>query len=283
MLDLGAIDRIERATGGAATSVWRVDVGARRYALRVFQAHEVHVLEREMMVMAAAGRGRVPVPRVHAAGTYDERPALLLEWCNGQPLFDSLTRRPRDVFRLGVAFGELQRALHRVAAPADLRATWIDWPSAAEPALAARLRTLNLRADRLLHLDFHLLNVLADHLRPTAILDWTNAHAGDPRADVARTATILRLMPRVLKQSAMARLGSLTFELAWRRGYGGFGEDMAPFYAWAGGAMLSDLAGRVPPDALEPVHRWTHAWRRRSHLPSCVADPWIEYFWCWPP
>ena len=91
----------------------------------------------------------------------------------------------------------------------------------------------------MLHLDFHLLNVLADDLTPTAILDWTNAHAGDPRADVARTATILRLMPRVLKQSAMARLGSLAFELAWRRGYGAFGEDMAPFYAWAGGAMLS--------------------------------------------
>jgi aminoglycoside phosphotransferase (APT) family kinase protein len=267
VLDLGAVDRIKRATGGAATSVWLVDVGARRYALRVFKAHEVHVLKRELTVMAAAGQGGVPVPRVHAAGTHDERPALLLEWCNGQPLFDSLSRRPRHVFRLGVAFGELQRALHRVAAPADLRATWIDWPSAAEPALAARLRALDLRGDRLLHLDFHPLNVLADQFTPTAILDWTNAHAGDARADVARTATILRLMPRVLKQSPMARLGSLVFELAWRRGYGAFGDDMAPFYAWAGGAMLSDLAGRFPPDALGPVQRWTRAWRQRSHLP----------------
>jgi aminoglycoside phosphotransferase (APT) family kinase protein len=267
VLDLRAVDRIERATGGAATSVWRVEVGARRYALRVFQAHQRHVLDRELVAMAAARRGGVPVPRVHAVGTYDERPALLLEWCNGQPLVESLTRRPRNVFRLGVAFGEWHRSVHGVAAPTDLRGTWIDWPSAAEPSLAAQLRTLDLRVDRLLHLDFHLLNVLADDFTPTAILDWTNAHAGDPRADVARTATILRLMPRVLKQSATARLGSLLFELAWRRGYGAFGEDMAPFYAWAGGAMLSDLAGRFPPDALEPVQRWTRGWRQRSHLP----------------
>src|SRR5438132_39917 len=41
----------------------------------------------------------------------------------------------------------------------------------------------------LLHLDYHLLNVMTDRSRVTGVLDWTNARAGDPRADLARTFT----------------------------------------------------------------------------------------------
>ena len=130
MLDLGAIDRIERATGGAATSVWRVDVGARRYALRVFQAHERHVLDRELMAMAAARRGGVPVPRVHAVGTYDERPALLLEWCNGQPLC-----RIADPPTASMSFASASRSANCIA-----RCTaWRRRPIYARPGSTGRL------------------------------------------------------------------------------------------------------------------------------------------------
>jgi aminoglycoside phosphotransferase (APT) family kinase protein len=268
VLDLAALDRREPVTGGAATSVWRIEAGRSHYALRVFRAHERHVLEREQVAMRCARAAGLPVPRVFAIGTFDARPAQLIEWCRGRTMLDLLQRRPSDAVTAGLAFGRLQARLHRVTAPAGLRSQWIDWPAAAEPALAARLRGLSVVPDRLLHLDFHPLNVLVEGATPSALLDWTNAHAGDPRADVARTATILRLMPRVLGQSVGIRIGGLVVELAWRAGYGRLGGEMAPFYAWAGGAMLHDLAARHTRAQLEPVERWTRAWRRRAGLPS---------------
>src|SRR6185503_6141739 len=107
-----------------------------------------------------------------------------------------------------------------------------------------------LERDRLLHLDFHPLNVLGDGRRLTAVLDWTNAHAGDPRADFARTVTILRLSPPWGDRKQ--RFGRALFEALWRLGYGPPGPEMPAFYAWAGGAMLDDLAARYSSEDLAP-------------------------------
>jgi aminoglycoside phosphotransferase (APT) family kinase protein len=266
VLDLSRVQRMQAATGGAATSVWRVDSGRRVYALRVFRADQASALQRELNALGAAEAAAIPVPRVHAVGTYDERPALLLEWCAGRSLVSTLEAQPWQVFQLGRAFGRLQAAVHVVRAPGGLRSGWVDWPAPAEPALAACLRSMQPRTDRLLHLDYHPLNVLAERGRLTAVLDWTNAHAGDPRADVARTVSILRLMPRIERLAPLRRVAFLGFELAWRSGYGPLGQNLAPFYAWAGAAMLRDLAGRYTESQLEPARRWAEAWMRRSGL-----------------
>src|SRR5262249_57263606 len=98
---------------------------------------------------------------------------------------------------LGVAFGRAHSRLREVAAPAPLRAApedWIAWAGPDEPALAERLRAVRRRDDRLLHLDYHPLNVMVDGGRVTGVLDWANALAGDPRADLARHVTILPLV-----------------------------------------------------------------------------------------
>src|SRR5436853_495789 len=71
------------------------------------------------------------------------------------------------------------------------------------------------RSDALLHLDFHPLNVLVDGRRVTAVIDWANARAGDPRADLARTLTILRLSP---VPPRFARLVGVLVA-GWRGGY----------------------------------------------------------------
>ena len=126
--------------------------------------------------------------------------------------------------------------------------------------MAERLTSVRLDTDRLLHLDFHPLNVLGERDQLTAVLDWTNAHAGDPRADFARTVTILRLSPPWGDRAQ--RVGRAVFEMLWRFGYGPPGPDMAAFYAWAGGAMLRDLSGRYSADELEPVRCWTAQWLR---------------------
>ena len=64
----------------------------------------------------------------------------------------------------------------------------------------------------------------------------------------------------------------------WRRGYhevaGPLG-GMAPFYAWAGTALLNDFAPRVDQPGgwlraahLAPARRWTAHWRARVGLPA---------------
>ncbi len=132
---------------------------------------------------------------------------------------DELRERPQRVFRLGKQFGRWHAAIHRVPAPAALRANWIAWAGPLEPGFAAQLERLSkARAPRLLHLDYHPLNVLVHAGRVSAVLDWANAHAGDPRADFARTVTILRLSPP--RGGKLERSARLLLELGWRHGYG---------------------------------------------------------------
>ncbi|HVB09814.1 MAG TPA: phosphotransferase, partial [Bacillota bacterium] len=112
---------------------------------------------------------------------------------------------------------------------------------------------------RLLHGDYHPLNVLTDGERITAVLDWTNAAAGDPRTDVARTLSILRLEGRVPGRFPLELRRVLApFERAWLAGYGGDLPD-AIFRAWAGAFMADDMAAKRPPDHIARVRRWAGA------------------------
>ena len=241
-------DGIERVSGGRDTALFRVERGGERYALRVFRPGEGGVARREAEVMRSALEGGLPVPRVCAAGMWQDRAALLLSWRPGRPVAHELAARPWRAWPLGVMFGLAQAAIHRTPAPEALRAAgrgWINWAGPGEEALAARLRETDPREDRLIHLDYHLLNAMTDGERITGVLDWTNARAGDPRADYARTLTILRLDLGTTSPLALAVVR--VFEAGWRRGYrrtAGRPADMAPYYAWAGAVMLRDRGPR---------------------------------------
>jgi hypothetical protein len=122
------------------------------------------------------------------------------------------------------------------------------------------------------------MNVLVHGRRVTAILDWANARSGDPRADLARTASILRFAPFPKKTPApVARVLRRILEAGWRRGYreiAGPIRGMAPFYAWAATIMVNDLSPRLgrrdlpwlTPAFLEQVRQWGAAWRLRAGL-----------------
>ena len=272
----------EPVSGGSDTLLWRVRgaVGTGDQALRVLRADQESVWRGEVAAMRTAEAGGVPVPRVAATGIWDGRPAMLLSWCAGRTLLEAAKARPGDAARLGVAFGRMQARVHGIAAPPELSGqadTWITCAGPDEAALQAMLRAVARPSGGLLHLDYHPLNVLAEGGRISAVLDWTNARAGDRRADLARTLSILRLAPLPPGTPALpAALLRVLLMAGWCRGYqrvAGPWQGMAPFHAWAGAAMARDLEPKIGRRGswfqarhLEPPRRWANAWKRRAGI-----------------
>jgi aminoglycoside phosphotransferase (APT) family kinase protein len=262
-------------SGGFDTAMFRVERGDEACALRVFRPEQLAMSRGEMRAMAIAADGGVPVPRVLAHGVWRDRPALLLSWCEGRMVIEEVVERPGRAVPLGAACGHVLAAIHAIVVPQEYRdRSWLDWPrrpavaGALSPGPRARLEAVT-RHDRLLHLDFHPLNVLTDGEQVTAVLDWGNAHAGDPRADLARTLSILRL-------DAVAHFPDLrpvirAFERGLCHAYGvaaGRPADMPLFHAWAGRAMLRDLAPRLAanPAQRARIERWTARWEDRVEM-----------------
>jgi len=133
-----------------------------------------------------------------------------------------------------------------------------------QPALQKCLQTHPHGSDALLHLDYHPFNVLTDGKSITGVLDWRNACAGEPRADAARTISILRI-DYIGKLLIPDRVVRKVFELGWRRGYkqkGAALDNLNLYYAWAGAMMERDLASKRTPEDLARIHRWTMKWKR---------------------
>jgi aminoglycoside phosphotransferase (APT) family kinase protein len=185
--------------------------------------------------------------------------------------------------------GESQAELHRHPPPAALSegapGYWLARAGQENAIIIDHLLNLGVNADTFVHLDFHPLNVLAEGSEITAIIDWVGAAAGDRRADLAITMSILNVAPippgplRPLMRLARRLLAS-----GWRHGYeettGKLDNDeLAPFLAWAGAVMLREMEprareGRAWPtlDDLEPIRRWRDSWRARAGIPVDVTD-----------
>ena len=99
---------------GFDMAMWKVEHEDQTYALRVFRPGEHEDCEHERVVMATARAAGLPVPEVNAAGVWQDRPALLITWLAGRMVADELRLRPRKVWRLGIAFGRMQAAIHAV-------------------------------------------------------------------------------------------------------------------------------------------------------------------------
>ncbi len=270
-LGINGTPTVTPVQGGFDMAMWKVGYADQTYALRVFRAGALADCEREQVVMAAARAAGLPMPEVHAAGVWQDHPALLITWLPGRTVADELRARPWHLWHLGIEFGRMQAAIHEVSAPDLLRQqpdAWIVWKCEGERAVQDRLRHLLLNEMALLHLDYHLNNVLTNGKQITGIVDWTHAHAGDPRADAARTVSFLYVDPAARKP-LLQRLGLRIFELAWRIGYqrqAGYLKEMPLFYAWAGTVIQRDLAHRYQhlPQELTPAHHWTNKWKARA-------------------
>ena len=211
--------------------------------------------------MAAAREARLPAPRLERRASIGNGDVVLLSWLPGVTLLEALARAPADAGHYGQQMGRLQRRLHAIGAPAAvIRAA--DDPG--HPFGAGRDVAELPRGDRLLHLDWHPLNVLVDESSReiTGIVDWDNARAGDPCLDLARTRTILTLEPGLADLPETLRRLLPDLLDAWAASYGAEASAIPrAANAWAGAVMLADLAPRYAkhPEALDPIRRWTEA------------------------
>lgn len=228
--------------------IWRVIAESRQLALRVFNPADAVVRDWERSAMQLAGGAGIPVPAIHHSGIFESIPYLVSDWLPGSRMADALRSQLHCSRDLGRVFGRMQANLHAIHAGGALRRAWIDWQAPAPARVRDRLMELNLRDGALLHLDYHPENVLTDGRRITAVLDWTNVHSGDPRADLARTFVIMEVLPGLpeplraaLEQPRRRFLGG------WWEGYtavAGPVTDMQVFHAWAGHALAADIAAK---------------------------------------
>ncbi|HEU5421900.1 MAG TPA: phosphotransferase [Nitrolancea sp.] len=262
------------------TGLWRVERGSSSAVLRLFPAGWERVAEREMLAQVAAAEAGVPVPAIEAQGGWNGHPALLLAWLPGTTLLQALAVRPGQARALGLRFGRMQARLHRARPPERLRALSFDWLDWGQPddRLRAALHACSRQHDALLHLDYHPMNLMVLPGRTSGVLDWSNATLGEPRADVARTLTILTLLP-IPGWGEAGRAGvRRRFVRGYLHGYqqaaGPLG-DLNLFLAWAGAAMVRDLEPKLgragdwlTPEALDGVRRAVARWREQAGLPT---------------
>lgn len=268
--------------GGTDTAIWRVEHDSMTSALRVFRPEQAQVYQCEIEAMETARHADVPVPTIRATGVWQERPILLLSWCAGVPLWEAIRHQPWRLWSLGTAFGRIQAHIHHIPTPPRWhyqQRDWIGWAGEDQQRLQTALQQVARPTPALLHLDYHPLNVLTDGTQITAVLDWANARMGDPRADVARTYTILMVEPYTpRRQPFMMSVVRRLLMWSWQGGYeqvAGEVSNMAWFYAWAGAVMVRDLAPRVQdpeswwrPQHLTDIRDWATRWQQRAeHAP----------------
>lgn len=116
--------------------------------------------EHEALVMRHALEHGYPVPHVLEVAP----DSLVLERVEGRTMAEEARRRPWTVRRHAATLARLHDELHAIEAPPGLRTVG--------------------DGDRLLHLDLHPANVILSPRGPV-VIDWANAHRGEPLFDVA--------------------------------------------------------------------------------------------------
>jgi aminoglycoside phosphotransferase (APT) family kinase protein len=261
---LGVEDVIEikPISGGMDTLIWQVETSHGAYALRLFRRDQREQCSNEARAMRIVGTLGVPVPDVATYGMWGDRPAMLMEWCEGRNVLDAALDDLDSIDPIGESMGRLHARMHAVPAPQeywDNHQSWLEMAGPQEVELSGRLRGLGLSDGHLLHLDFHPLNVLCVGREVTVVLDWANVKVGDPRADVARTMSIFQLVsqsPTVSSPDFKAVRTRL--EHAWMAGYtqvAGPLPDMAVFEIWAVATFIRDMEKKIgmPDFWMEPA------------------------------
>jgi aminoglycoside phosphotransferase (APT) family kinase protein len=147
---------------GRSADIYAIGHGRvlRRFRRPYDSQHEAEI----MLHLAKAG---FPVPAVYDSSG----PDLVMERLDGRDMLTDLGRRPWLARPHARTLADVHNRLHQIEAPADLS-------------------RLSESGDRVLHLDLHPGNVMLTSRGPV-VIDWTNARAGAPGADVAMAYLIM--------------------------------------------------------------------------------------------
>jgi len=204
---------------GREAEVW--DVGGGLVLKLYLDASNERGAAREAAVLAAVRATGLSVPEVLEETVLDGRPGLVLERVAGPDLLTALGRRPWLVLRVGPALARAHVAINDVLASSQLpsmkvrardRIAQSGHLNDTERSHVLRLLEAQADGDQLCHGDLHLENLLGAVTRPS-IIDWSNAAAGPPAADVARSLVILRFgetpsdAPAIVRRLAPALRG----------------------------------------------------------------------------
>jgi aminoglycoside phosphotransferase (APT) family kinase protein len=148
-----------------------------------------------------------PVPQVFDVSGSD----IVMERIDGRSMLADLARRPWHLQAHARLLACLHRRLHAIAAPA-----WLQSPFGDGRAL--------------LHLDLHPENVIVAAGGP-CVIDWTNAAAGPPSADIVQTWVLIA--------------SSLVPGPPWQRAIGTLGRDLF-LASFLGHFDRSDLRAYLP-------------------------------------
>lgn len=142
----------------------------------------------------------LPAPAVLDVIVVGSRPGIVFERIDGASMWDQMLQRPDEIPSLSLALAEIQAAINETPAPTGLPrlterlAENID---NAQGLTAAERDAALLElgevpdGDALCHFDVHPNNVLMGPAKPV-IIDWFDAAAGDPAADIMRSSILMR-------------------------------------------------------------------------------------------
>lgn len=198
----------------------------------------------------------LPVPAVYGVTQADGRFGIVYEEIIGQPLMESLQRRPWAVRETARFLADLHLQLHTARIAALPRA--VDRlthaveraPGLAETERASLLELIDQlpEGDAVCHGDFHPGNVYITERGPI-VLDWMDATRGNPLADVARTAVLFRaaVLPPDLPGRRVIELIRRTFRRVYlRRYFAAAPAEPERLAAWTAVIAGARLAERIP-------------------------------------
>ena len=184
-------------------------------------------IEYEARIARAIHASGLPVPAVGEILRVNDRNGLIYQRVDGNPMGQSLLRKPWRLFRYARRTAELHAELHSRAAPLDLpgQRQRLDSKIRRAQALPAHLRSQALAAletmpdgDRLCHGDFHPGNILMT-AQGEMTIDWIDASCGNPLADLARTTLLVLGEADCQMQGSFQKAFARIFHAAYIRDY----------------------------------------------------------------
>jgi uncharacterized protein (TIGR02172 family) len=155
---------------------------------------------REAQITALVHAAGLPAPAVLDVVTIDGRPGIIFERIEGVSMWAQMLAYPHEIRPLARMLAELQAEVHATPAPSGMpqlkdrlrrkieRAQLLS--SSEREAARADLERREAGA-ALCHFDVHPNNVLMGPTR-SVIIDWYDAAAGSPSADIVRASALMR-------------------------------------------------------------------------------------------